>query len=368
MSVYKNKSGKWCAKFRYRTWNGEVKQKKKEGFLTKKEALTFEQDFLNSFEQTPTITFEHLASEYLKDCAARLKPTTIQTKAAIIEKRILPYFGKVPICDITVLTVRKWQTELIDNGSFSETYLRTVHNQLTAMFNYACRYYKLASNPARECGSMGKKKAESMQFWTPEEFNEFLKAVSDKALSNVIFSLLFYSGMREGELLALTLNDFDFEENKISINKTYARLGDRDIIQPPKTPKSKRVITMPPQIMNLVNEFAKSLYDLSPNERLFRTTKSYLYHEINRGTKKADIKRIRVHDLRHSHASLLIEMGFSPLLISERLGHENIETTLSTYSHLYPNKQSEVAKSLSKLIDDFKCTLSVPKFLRIAFF
>ena len=107
---------------------------------------------------------------------------------------------------------------------------------------------------------------------------------------------------------------------------------------------------MPPEVMQLVKDYAATIYDYQPEQRLFQFTKSYLHYEIKRGCKASGVKQIRVHDIRHSHASLLIELGFSPLLISERLGHENIETTLSVYSHLYPNKQSEVAEKLSNLI------------------
>ena len=156
--------------------------------------------------------------------------------------------------------------------------------------------------------------------------------------------------MREGELLALTLGDFDFVNQTVSITKTFAQLGGEDIIQPPKTPKSRRSIVMPPEVMQLVRDYAATIYDYQPEQRLFQFTKSYLHYEIKRGCKASGVKQIRVHDIRHSHASLLIELGFSPLLISERLGHENIETTLSVYSHLYPNKQSEVAEKLSNLI------------------
>ena len=102
----------------------------------------------------------------------------------------------------------------------------------------------------------------------------------------------------------------------------------------------------------MVKDYASKLFDYSPTDRLFPTTKSYLAKEMERGSKAAGVKKIRIHDLRHSHASLLIEMGFSPLLISERLGHENVETTLSVYSHLYPNKHGEVAAALSKLIQN----------------
>lgn len=351
MSAFKNDRGTWTAKFYYTDWTGKRKQKKKEGFSTKKEAQAFELDFLNNCSHSVDISFKNLVEAYVKDCKARLKPTTLETKENIINNRILPYFGEKRVCDISVHDVRQWQTELISSEEgFSETYLKTIHNQLSAIFNYACKYYKLAENPARLCGAMGKKKRDVMTFWTLDEFKTFLPAVLNKPASAVIFPLLFYSGMREGELLALTLDDFDFVSNTVSITKTYAKIGNEDIIQPPKTPKSRRIITLPVEVMEMVKDYAAHLYDYQAGDRLFPLTKSYLYHEIQRGCKLSGVKKIRVHDIRHSHASLLIELNFSPLLISERLGHENIETTLGVYSHLYPNKQSEVAESLSNLI------------------
>lgn len=150
-------------------------------------------------------------------------------------------------------------------------------------------------------------------------------------------------------MLALTLKDFNFEKNTVDINKSYVRFNGEDLIQTPKTPKSKRVITLPVQTMEIIKKYAGKLYDYRPTDRLFTCTKSYLSHEMIRGCKLSGVKKIRVHDIRHSHASLLIELGFQPLLVSERLGHENIETTLQTYSHLHPNKQQEVADKLSEI-------------------
>lgn len=154
-------------------------------------------------------------------------------------------------------------------------------------------------------------------------------------------------------MLALTLNDFDFDVNTVSINKNYAWLDNEDLILEPKTPKSKRKVTLSPFDCDLIKSYAEKLVDYELNERLFTVTKHYLKHEMDRGCKKSGVKVIRIHDLRHSHASLLIEMGFSPLLISERLGHEDIETTLQTYSHLCPNKQGEVAERLQSFLTLF---------------
>lgn len=126
----------------------------------------------------------------------------------------------------------------------------------------------------------------------------------------------------------------------------YARIDGEDLFLDPKTPKSNRKITLPQFVCDLVKDYADRLYGYDPSDRLFEVTKHYLKHEMERGCKKTGLREIRVHDLRHSHASLLIELGFAPLLISERLGHESVTTTLEIYSHLYPTKHGEVADRL----------------------
>lgn len=352
MPPFKNKErGTWYSSFYYTDWTGKRKKKKKEGFKTQKDAKAFEREFLERSQASPEMTFKTLVNLYLEDCKSRLKPTTYSNKEYVIHTKLLPYFGGVAINKIEPATVRMWQNEFINHeNNYSPTYLKTINNQLSAIFNFAMRYYKLPSNPARICGSMGKKNAESMTFWTKDEFSKFLGYISDNPASKVMFELLFWTGIRTGELLALTLEDFDFEKQTISINKNYARHKNEDLILKPKTEKSKRIITIPKFLCDLILDYTSKFYDYRPDERLFQVTKHHLRREMIRGSKKANIERIRVHDLRHSHASLLIELGFSPLLISERLGHENIETTLNTYSHLYPNKHGEVANKLQELI------------------
>ena len=148
--------------------------------------------------------------------------------------------------------------------------------------------------------------------------------------------------------MALTYNDIDLEKRTVSINKSYQRFNERDVITPPKTPKSNRIVNIPKFLTEELKEYISRLYGLMPDDRMFQFTKAFLEHEMIRGVKNTGVKKIRLHDLRHSHASLLIEMGFTPLAIAERLGHEKIETTLNTYSHLYPNKQSQLADELDR--------------------
>ena len=333
------KTGKWLIQYRYTDWQGKRRKSTKRGFATKREAEEWLRNFLITQKADFDMKFEDFWKIYCADMETRLREHTMRTKKYIVELKILPYFGNKRVNDITAADIRQWQNELIKMG-YSPTYLKTINNQLSAIFNYAVRYYDLKSNPCAKAGSMGKSKAEEMDFWTGEEFRKFIDSVMNKRLSYMAFMILYWTGMRLGELLALNPKDVDLEKRTISITKSYQRLGKKDVITPPKTSKSKRVITIPEFLAADIKDYMDSLYDLQEDDRLFPITKYYLEHEMQRGIKESGVKRIRVHDLRHSHASMLIELGFSPLEIANRLGHEKVETTLNTYAHLYPNKQT----------------------------
>ena len=339
------KTGKWLIQYRYTDWQGKRRKSTKRGFATKREAEEWLRNFLITQKADFDMKFEDFWKMYCADMETRLREHTMRTKKYIVELKILPYFGDKRVNDITAADIRQWQNELIKMG-YSPTYLKTINNQLSAIFNYAVRYYDLKSNPCAKAGSMGKSKAEEMDFWTGEEFRKFIDSVMNKRLSYMAFMTLYWTGMRMGELLALNPKDVDLKKRTISITKSYQRLGKKDVITPPKTPKSKRVITIPEFLAADIKDYMDSLYVLQEDDRLFPITKYYLEHEMQRGIKESGVKRIRVHDLRHSHASMLIELGFSPLEIANRLGHEKVETTLNTYAHLYPNKQTKLAERL----------------------
>ncbi len=163
--------------------------------------------------------------------------------------------------------VIKWQNMMMkqkdDKGnSASPVYLKTIHNQLSAIFNHAIRFYELGSNPAQKAGNMGKEKTKEMLFWTKEEYLKFSDAMMDKSMSYYIYEFLYWAGIRSGELLALTKEDFDFRKSTLRINKTYQRINYEDIITDPKTPKSKRVISMPDFLCEEIEEYIDSLYKI----------------------------------------------------------------------------------------------------------
>lgn len=248
--------------------------------------------------------------------------------------------------------VQKLNAELKEKGFMtisgrvnSPVYLKTIHNQLSAIFNHAVRYYNLKENPCQKAGSMGKKKNREMLFWTKEEYLKFADAMMDKPMSYYAFEMLYWTGIREGELLALTPADFDFEKRTVTINKSFQHLNGRDIITSPKTEKSNRTIQLPKFLCDEMQDYLKMLYDVGLEDRMFPVTKSYLHREMDRGAKEAGVKRIRIHDIRHSHVSLLIDMGFSATAIADRVGHESIDITYN-YAHLFPSKQAEMADKL----------------------
>jgi integrase len=186
-----------------------------------------------------------------------------------------------------------------------------------------------------------------MHFWTQDEFLQFIEYMKVKPVSYYAFEILYWTGIREGELLALTPSDFNFVTKQLIINKSYQRIGQKDMITDPKTEQSNRTISLPDFLCEEIQDFIASLYGITPNMRIFNVTKSYLHHEMDRGCKESGVKRIRIHDLRHSHAAHLIELGFSPVAIAERLGHKGISITYM-YAHLYPSKQYELAEKLSE--------------------
>ena len=352
MAVYKElKTNTWKVYYRYTDWQGERKQTTKRGFLTKREALAWEREQLNKTKADLDMTFASFVETYTADMKSRIKENTWHTKEHILRTKILPYFGKRKINEIQAKDVIAWQNEMLNskdkNGNpYSPVYLKTLHNQLSAVFNHAVKYYGLHENPAAKVGNMGKARSREMLFWTQEEYQKFSFAIMDKPVSFYAFEMLYWCGIREGELLALTPADFNFERKMVSITKSYQRIDGRDVITDPKTPKSVRDIVMPDFLVDEMQDYMKQLYGIGDNDRIFEVSKSYLHHEMDRGAAAAGVKRIRIHDLRHSHISLLIDMGYSAVAIADRVGHESINITYN-YAHLFPSTQTDMASKLN---------------------
>lgn len=357
MPAYKDAGrNTWYVKFKYKNWKNEAKWVTKRGFPTKREALQWEKEYQLRQDGSLDMTFADFIKIYRQDRQPRVKESTFVMKDAIIDTKLIPCFGQKRLRDISTNNVIQWQNELLayrnpETGQpYSKSYLKTIHNQLSAVFNHAVRYYKLKENPAATVGNMGSEKGIQMKYWTREEYLRFAEAVMDDPRAYYCFQMLYWCGIREGEMLALTPKDIDFEKKMVTISKTFQHLKGRDFVTEPKTPKSNRVVTIPDFLVEELKDYMRMLYDLHPTDRLFPVTKSFLYQKMNKGCAEAGVPRIRVHDLRHSHVSLLIDMGYSAVAIADRMGHESIDITYR-YAHLFPTVQSDMASKLNALME-----------------
>lgn len=351
MAIYRDeKTGTYRVVYRYTDFTGVNRQTSKRGFRTKKEAEYYEAEMRLKLTGSVDMTLASFFELYEAYKRPRVKDSTWETKAHMVRTKILPYLGKRKMNEITANDVIAWQNVLLsmkkENGKkYSRDYLRTIHAQLSALFNCAVNLYDLPSNPAKKAGVIQNEEKKEMSFWTKEEYLRFANHMMDKPRSFYAFEMLYWTGIREGELLALMPEDFDFEKGTVSITKTFYRKNKQDVITSPKTPQSYRKVVMPSFLMDEMKEYLELFYSVKPGMRIFNFTKSYLLHEMQRGCKAEGMKPIRIHDLRHSHVSLLIHMGFTALAIGKRVGHTAEKITYK-YAHLFPTIQAEMAERL----------------------
>lgn len=354
MAAYKDKKrGTWYVSFYYKEWTGKITRKMKRGFKTKKEALRWEHYFKTEQAGNLGMTFEEFFKIYTKDRRPRLKQNTWDIKENIVKTKIMPYFKGKNMNEIHSADIIQWQNSMLNyrnqNGNpYKPAYLKIIQAELSAIFNHAVRFYELRNNPVIKAGPLGSGKSDEMLFWTKDEYFSFSQMIVDNPISYHAFQLLYWCGLRTGELLALTPVDFDFGAGILHITKSLQRIHGENIITEPKTPKSKRDIQMPDFLCWEMQKYICNYFNMKSNERIFQISKNYLRHEMDRGTKKAGIKRIRIHDLRHSHISLLIHMGFSAVSIGSRVGHESQDITYR-YAHMFPSEQLQMGNMLNRI-------------------
>lgn len=264
---------------------------------------------------------------YEADVRPRLREHAWRNKDYLVRSKIMPYFKSRRMSEIQGIDIIRWQNGLMDGGNnhgqgYASTYLRTVNNQLSAILNHAARYYGLRPNPAVRTVKMGGKEASEMRFWTKEEYLRFADEMMERPREFLMFEILYWTGIREGEMLALMPSVFDLQRGTMRIDKSYQCFDGRDVFTDPKTPKSTRTIKLSRFLVEEVADYLGRHPEIRPNDRMFPVTKYQISRAMKNGCKKSGVKRVRVHDLRHSHVSLLIDKGFTALAIAERMGHE----------------------------------------------
>ncbi len=346
MAVYQEKDKRtWRCVFKYKDWTGKVHITTKRGFARKKDALQYEIDFKNRAAERADITLGALVEKYLEDYKLNRKESSYLTVRARIEYHILPYFKDIPITDITPYKIKEWQNILTQKG-IGSSLTKSVNVSFSALLNYAVKYFGLPANPFAKTGKTGRIN-KKVDFW---ELDDFIKvsALFATPLDKAVYNLLFWSGMRIGELEALSKEDFDLESNTISISKSYNPAT--KLTTPPKTAASIRKITMPAEIMVLVREYLATLLECP--EYPFQVNRRESYRaRLATYAAQAGVKPITLHDLRHSHASYLIRHAAASLpTIAKRLGHSSPTITLNTYAHVYRDSDSEIAGKISDFL------------------
>ena len=349
---------------------GKERRTTRRGFKTIKEAKQAERNLLLDVEENglPSNqsdgfrdpTFEELASLWLENYKTTVKPSTFENVRAKVEKMTEEHFDGLKLKKITVAYCQRVVIELSKNYVLYNHYLSVINR----IFKYAVLMDILDSNPFDK---VIKPKSRQTQrkgnFLTKEELKEFLKLAQNTTLSYFfpLVHLMSYTGLRQGEALALKWSDIDFENKKITVDKTAVRIKEKQTIQTPKTKNSKRVISIDPATLSILKSWKKDQIKIYfKNGKHFGGDENFIFtnnrgewvhiHNFIRYFKRfiADhkLKQITPHGLRHTHASLLFSAGVEPKNISDRLGHSTVQITLDLYTHITEEQRSDTVDKL----------------------
>ncbi|MCR5481844.1 MAG: site-specific integrase [Clostridia bacterium] len=348
-AYYNQKTKKWGANFSYRDFENNSRKKMKRGFKTEEDALAWEKSYKEHCKKDMSKSFGEFYKNYESDIRPRIKESTWRTKEYVVKYKILPYFKDMPMSSIKPLDVLKLQNELLqmqnkDGKGLSGTYLKTIQSQLSAIFNHAVRYYDLSNNPVKKAGPIGIVRANEVNYWTKEEYLKFIECMKENNKYYYALEILYWCGLRTGEVLALTESDFDFVHHTVSITKSFQIINGAKVITKPKTINGIRTVTVPVSLCKQLKEYVGQLND---GERLLLYARQRLYKELKKGIQISGVKDIRLHDLRHSHVSLLIHMGYSAFEIAKRVGHKSERVTYY-YAHMFPGVQENMAERLDE--------------------
>lgn len=321
---------------------GKAHLKKKRGFSSKREARIAEAEMMKDKElPAHKATFREVSEEYFisKECS----PDTIQKHRSRYSKTFSKYYD-MPIEKITRPMLEKWRSS-IALSDYSYLTKNDTLQYVRSVFHYASDIYGI-SDPSAVLKSFKKpvsSSSETMHVWTVEQFDRFLGAV-DNRLYALFFETLFWTGMRRGEAIALQKADLD--GNRLFIHGSMKHF--KNGIKPPKNSSSIRTITLDSRLV----EDLQPLLDIE-GPFLFGGETSLSISEIQRqftkAVKKSGVPHIRIHDLRHSHATLLINNGVNIVAVSKRLGHASIEQTLKTYTHLLQSTDAQMMGEIEQL-------------------
>ena len=345
-AYFNQQTGKWYCKFYYRDAFGKNKAKKKSGFKLKREALEWERNFLENYQMQPDVTMSTLCDNFLRIQRPHIKPLTYKGYESTIRNYIKPILGDMAISEITPFTIEEWQQELLKKG-FKPSTLKGHYATLKSVFNFAVSHYSLKESPCKKVKPIAKPARKGVDYITLEEYNQLVKHGGLKAPYLMMVKLLFWTGMRYGELLALT--PADFSGNTITINKNLVYVEKQQTVQDsPKTQNSIRKVELHQKLADELRDYISRLYGIEQNDLIFPYDQTTLRRRLNAALETAGVKKIRVHDLRHSHVTLMIHLGYSPVYIGERIG-DTAQTVLQVYAHVYESDRRKLMQDLESL-------------------
>lgn len=352
---------------------GKRIRKKKHGIDTLAEAKMIESELRQTdttklLKERENISFEKLAELFFEQSKYEHKPSYNYSKRANFESHLLPYFKNADIRNISRSHIREFRDELIDNSNLSYNTINKIILLLKKIFDVAVDEELIENNPCSKIKNLRIEK-KNMEFWTPTEFSQFLEYLKDENTDvdcyELIFYTLFFTGIRIGELLALTWNDIDFYRREINVNKSSSQIKGQIVVSTPKTKSSIRRISIHPKLANMLDEWKQKQRNIFNNQfalsheestqvfqfKLNETTRFHVRKKMDTIYKHHhDLKKIRIHDFRHSHVALLIDNREELVTIKDRMGHSSITTTIDVYGHLFPNRQQEMADRLDNII------------------
>lgn len=365
-NVYQDKNnGKWyfVASLGYDE-KGKRVQHWQRGFSTQREAKRAYDEYMNnhsstSLQKNSTMSFQEFYETYFKpDYKRSVSDRTYENRASSMDLHFKFFFNR-KLKDISPPLIKQWHNKLSEK--YSSSYIRNLHGMLQRTIDLAVTLGLLQKNVAKTVGNI-KKVKKKVDFWTKEEFEKVIATfkMDDyyEHFSFITIWLLFMTGLRFGEAQALIWEtDIDLKKQTLTVSKSmYYKNANEFTIAEPKTKASNRIIALDDNTVDFLKKWRERQLDVFPSKYVLSynglpTNKSATFHIIERHSKLAKVHKIKTHALRHSHASLLISLGENALIIRDRLGHEDIQTTLGTYGHLYPNMNREVANRLKNVID-----------------
>ncbi|URZ15294.1 site-specific integrase [Clostridium felsineum] len=344
---------------------GKRRQTTRRGFKNQKEAIEEYNKLKNEYYAGTLIynkstKIKAFIEEYKKWYKTQVRITTYENRISSIDKNIVNYFGEYSISKITPLQIEKWHQYLLENGN-NQNYVRNLHIMLSAIFERAITLGVVNINPVKKAGNVKRVKTE-VQFWTKDELDQVLNTFDKNDLLQyfgfIMIHFLFYTGLRFSEMQALQWKDISKDKIlKITRDLNYKN-KDTWQFDNLKNDSSIRDIIIDDITCKLLldwQEVQKTLFNSKKDSFIFSldglpTNKFFPKHAIERHSKKAGIKKIKVHALRHSHASFLISLDVNIIAIAQRLGHTDVREVLKTYGHLYPRHQFDVVQNINTFL------------------